>query len=318
MDRARLDTEARLPASADLDSLGTAAILGIIHEQDRTVPDAVATAIPAITLLVDAVVERMRRGGRLIYVGAGTSGRLGVLDASEVPPTFSEEPGRVVGVIAGGDAALRVSSEGTEDDAAGAWEALDALQVGARDVVLGIAAGGTTPYVWGAMLWAKGRGAGIGLVCCVSKERLRETGMRQAAGDVVLDIDGVDHLLCIPVGPEVVTGSTRMKAGTATKLVLNMISTAAMVRLGKTWGNLMVDLRASNDKLRDRARRILREALGVGEEEAGALLERAGGSVKRAIVMGRLGVEVSEAQRRLDAAGGRLRDVVGSEGPGPR
>ena len=311
MDRSRLDTEARLPASADLDAMSVAAVLHTINAQDCGVPEAVASAIPAITHLVEATVEAMRVGGRLIYLGAGTSGRLGVLDASEVPPTFHEEPGRVVGVIAGGDAALRRSSEGMEDDADGARSALDELGVNGRDIVLGIAAGGTTPYVWGGLSRAWREGATVGLLCCVSEPRLREAVDEEVQAGYGFAFDQIGHLLCIPVGPEVVTGSTRMKAGTATKLVLNMISTATMVRLGKTWGHLMVDLRASNIKLRGRARQILCDTLNMEDDEAASLLERASGSVKRAIVMGRLGVEAAEADRLLEGAEGRLRGVVG-------
>ncbi|MEM8782697.1 MAG: N-acetylmuramic acid 6-phosphate etherase [Planctomycetota bacterium] len=299
-DRGHLLTERRNDASASLDALDTEAALRVINAQDAAVPAAVAAAIPAIACLVDAVVAGMRRGGRLVYVGAGTSGRLGVLDASEVPPTFQADPGRVIGIIAGGDGALRVSSEGKEDDGHGAVAELEALRLTDADTLVGIAAGGTTPYVWGAVAFAKRRGAATGFVTCVPLADL------PASRDV-----GIDHGVELLVGPEVVTGSTRMKAGTATKLALNMISTLAMVRLGKTWGNLMIDVKASNAKLRDRAVRIVQSQTDLSREAALATLEQADGSTKLAIVMARLGLDADAARARLDEHGGRLRPLLG-------
>ena len=239
IDRGHLLTEQRLDDSRDLDAMSAVDVLKTINDQDASIAAVVRGATPAMAALVDTIVERMRHGGRLIYLGAGTSGRLGVLDASECPPTFHSDPNQVVGLIAGGDSALRRSSEGKEDDPEGARDALDELNVNANDTVVGIAAGGTTPYVLGALDLAKARGAATALITCVEPES-RSGSPRP---------DSPEHLIALPVGPEVVTGSTRMKAGTATKMALNMISTAVMVALGKTWGNLMVDLRATNAKL---------------------------------------------------------------------
>jgi N-acetylmuramic acid 6-phosphate etherase len=253
-------------------------------------------AIPRLSALVGAVAAALAKGGRLIYLGAGTSGRLGVLDASECPPTFHCEPEMVVGIIAGGDTALRRSSEGAEDDPRGAAAELRRLRVGRRDVVVGIAAGGTTPYVLGGLASARKRGAVTAMICCIRPRP---------------DWEPADHVIYLPVGPEVLTGSTRMKAGTATKLVLNMISTVAMVQQGKAWGNLMVDVRATNAKLRDRAARIIAGQCGLSRGAALELLGRAQGRVKVALVMAGRGVEPSEAQRLLRLHGGRLRAILG-------
>jgi N-acetylmuramic acid 6-phosphate etherase len=262
-----------------------------------------------LSLLVAAVVEALRSGGRLIYLGAGTSGRLGVLDASECPPTFSCDPAMVVGVIAGGDGALRRSSEGAEDDYHGAAAELRRLKVSRRDVVVGIAAGGTTPYVLGALALARRRGSVTALICNVGKSAVLS---QYGPGKALPASARPDHLICLPVGPEVLTGSTRMKAGTAAKLTLNMISTAAMVGLGKAWGNLMVDLRASNAKLRDRAARIVAAQCGLTRQQALAVLDRAGGQVKMALVMARRKVNARQAQRLLTQHRGRLRPIIGS------
>ena len=290
-------TEQRLPASADLDALSIDQALRLINDQDATVAATVRGALDAINRLVAATVTALRDGGRLIYIGAGTSGRLGVLDASECPPTFHSDPDQVVGLIAGGDCALRRSSEGMEDDPQGARAELERLNVAMHDVVVGIAAGGTTPYVRGAVTMAKARGAVTALICCT---QVNEELASQ-----------VDHLILVPVGPEVVTGSTRMKAGTATKMVLNMITTVAMVQLGKTWGNLMVALHASNAKLRDRAARILMRQTVLSRDDAMRLLDLAGGSVKLALVMALKNLDAPAAARLLDRHGGRLRPVLG-------
>jgi len=301
-DRGHLATEQRLPAARDLDTLSVAQTLQLINSQDAAIPAAVAAAIPLLTRLVDDVVAGLRRGGRLLYLGAGTSGRLGVLDASECPPTFHVDPGQVVGIIAGGDGALRKSSEGAEDDPAGAHDELTRLSVTANDVVVGIAAGGTTPYVHGALRFARARGAVTGLICCVHLDPAPPT-------DVAV------HLVELLVGPEVLTGSTRMKAGTATKLALNMISTTTMVQLGKAWGNLMVDVRASNIKLRDRAARIITSQTGLSRDQALALLDQAQGRVKHALVMAKRRVGYEEADGLLVQAfgqGKKLRDLIGN------
>ncbi len=296
-DRGHLATEHR-PAGGGIDDLSIEDGLRAINAQDALVPAAVAGAIPAIASLVRDVIARLADGGRLIYAGTGTSGRLGVLDAAECPPTFHSEPGMVDAVIAGGDAALRSSSEGREDDPGDAAEALQRLDLSSRDLLLAIAAGGTTPWAWAAARAARQRGCGTGFLCCVRLER----------DDLPV---AVDYLICVPVGAEVITGSTRMKAGTATKLVLNMISTQTMVHLGKTWGDLMVDLRASNAKLRDRGARIIQSQADLTRSQALDLLDRAGGRVKLALVMARLGVDADQAAQRLATTRGHLRPLLG-------
>ena len=317
--RGHLMTEQRNPSSMAIDALSIEATLRLINTQDMDVPRAVRDAIPQITKLVEAAAPRMAEGGRLVYIGAGTSGRLGVLDASEVPPTFHADDGQVVGIIAGGDGALRKSSEGKEDEWTGGHAQLQGLSLNERDTLVGIAAGGTTPYVWGALAYAKERGCATGFIACVP---LKAIMSRPRAGTVrpnepLPDVGSpklpaqVDFPIELLVGPEVVTGSTRMKAGTATKLCLNMISTTLMVQLGKAWGNLMVDVRATNAKLRDRAVRILTGQLDVSREEAIALLDAAHGRVKLALAMAKLKVNAEEAQRQLDAHGGKLRPLIG-------
>jgi N-acetylmuramic acid 6-phosphate etherase len=275
--------------------MDTRGVLLELSTADQAVAPRVRDELTHIGAFVDLVHPRLARGGRLIYLGAGTSGRLGVLDASECPPTFQTDPAMVVGLIAGGDSALRRSSEHREDEPHGAHAELDALGVNADDAVLGIAAGGTTPFVLGGVEHAKSLGAATGLLVCTPIDRPA----------------WCDVLIAIRTGPEVVTGSTRMKAGTATKLVLNMISTASMVRLGKTYGDLMVDLRATNDKLRDRAARIVSVIARVDRDTAFVLLDRADGFAKVAAAMGALGVDASEARARLESAGGSLRAVIG-------
>ncbi|MFG0251371.1 MAG: N-acetylmuramic acid 6-phosphate etherase [Phycisphaerales bacterium JB038] len=296
-DRSGIDTEQRNPRSAALDTLSVRQCVELINEEDRTVPEAVRGAVAELSAFIEAATANMRRGGRLIYIGAGTSGRLGVLDASECPPTFQSQPEQVVGIIAGGDSALRRSSESREDDPQGALPELDRLDIGERDTLLGIAAGSTTPYVLGALALAQQRGATTGLLCCSEIERPAH----------------VEHLMLLRTGPEIITGSTRMKAGTATKLALNTITTTIMVQLGKVYGNLMVDLRATNAKLRDRAARIVGELTGLPREESFALLERAEGQVKQAVVMHQRGVDHKEAQRLLDLARGDLRTALANE-----
>ena len=289
-------TERRNPRSADVDLASAQAIVDLINAEDRLVPDAVATQREEIARAVELAERTFRRGGRLFYIGAGTSGRLGVLDASECPPTFGTDPEMVQGLIAGGLPALTRAQEGAEDVLDAGARIMDEHGVSEKDFVVGIAASGTTPYVRAALARARELGATTGLVACSPPP---------AETLALLDV------AILPlVGPEVVTGSTRMKAGTATKLVLNTITTGAMIRLGKTYGNLMVDLRATNNKLKDRSERILNEVLGVSREEARALLERSGKSVKLAIVMHKLGVGREEAERRLAGAGGVIRRVI--------
>ncbi len=290
-----MTTEDSNPRTADLDTLPTAEILRRINAEDATVAGAVAEELPAIAAVVERVVAAFNRGGRLIYAGAGTSGRLAMLDAAECPPTYGIDPGRVQGLLAGGPMAMTTSVEAAEDDEAQGAREVDALGVGADDVVLGIAASGRTPYVVGALRRARARGA-----CAVALVGNRDGPVAAAA-----------ELVIAPrTGPEAVTGSTRMKAGTAQKMVLNMISTAAMVRTGHTYGNLMVDLHASNSKLRDRARRIVVQATGAGPEAAAEALSAAGGHAKTAIVMLRAGVDAQEARARLEQAGGRVRQAI--------
>ncbi|HEX6939951.1 MAG TPA: N-acetylmuramic acid 6-phosphate etherase [Longimicrobiales bacterium] len=290
-------TEQRNPKSARIDELSTIAIVDLINAEDRMVAQAVGEERQQIARAIDLIVDSFRRGGRLFYVGAGTSGRLGVLDAAEMPPTYRTDPEMVQGIIAGGYPALVRAQEGAEDHPEDGAAAIDERGVGSLDFVLGIAASGTTPYVHGALRRARERGARTGfLLCTYPSEELVRTH---------------DVVIAPLVGPEVITGSTRMKAGTATKMVLNTISTAAMVQLGKVYGNLMVDLQVTCQKLRDRGERILMETLGLERPQAADLLDRSGGHVKTAIVMGRLGVDREEARRRLDAVDGVIARVIG-------
>jgi N-acetylmuramic acid 6-phosphate etherase len=290
-------TEQRNPRSQRIDELDALGIVDLINAEDRMVAEAVGEERQSIARALELAEAAFRGGGRLIYVGAGTSGRLGVLDAAEMPPTYGTDPGMVRGVIAGGYDALVRAREGAEDRPADGAAAMDELGVDALDFVLGIATSGTTPYVHGALDRARALGARTGFLLCTypPPELL-------AKHDVVI---------APLVGPEVITGSTRMKAGTATKLVLNTITTGAMIRLGKVYGNLMVDLQVTCEKLRDRGERIIESLLGIEREEAGRLLERSGGQVKTALVMGRLGLGAEEARRRLDEAGGVVSRVLG-------
>ncbi|HEX5409011.1 MAG TPA: N-acetylmuramic acid 6-phosphate etherase [Gemmatimonadaceae bacterium] len=294
-------TERRNPRTATIDLASALEIVDLINAEDRTVADVVATQREQIARAIELTEEAFRAGGRLFYVGAGTSGRLGVLDASECPPTFGTEPEMVQGIIAGGFEALVRSREGAEDRGDDGGDAMTARDVGARDFVLGIAASGTTPYVHGALECAARRGARTGILAC------------SPPPDEILQL--VDVAIVPLTGPEVVTGSTRMKAGTATKLVLNTITTGAMIRMGKTYGNLMVDLRAMSAKLVDRGERILMEVCGVTRHDARTLIDAAGGSVKTAIVMRKLGVSRGEAEVKLAAAGGVIRRVVSDPPP---
>jgi N-acetylmuramic acid 6-phosphate etherase len=293
-----LTTEATNPDSADLDSLSSVELVRLINAEDAKIAAAVAKQTEVIAEAVDVIAARLADGGRLIYLGAGTSGRLGVLDASECPPTFNADPEQVVGVIAGGDRALRHAIEGAEDSADLAAEDLRKLKLSTKDVIVGIAASGTTPYVLGALDEARSVGAAtIGVTC-----------NRDAPITAHADI-----CIAVVTGPEVLSGSTRMKAGTATKMVLNMLTTASMVRLGKTYGNLMVDLRASNEKLVGRSLRILQTLSGLSADEARTVLDACGGELKTAIVSQRLDISAAEARQRLLAASGRLRAALGED-----
>lgn len=288
-------TEQPNAASASIDSLPVEQILGIINQEDRKVADAVGQEIPAISSAVEGIVSAIQSGGRLFYIGAGTSGRLGVLDAAECPPTFSVEAGLVQGIIAGGEAALARATEATEDDPASGER--DLLERGFRsdDVLVGIAASGRTPYVLGAVEAANRLGALTIGISCTQNSKLA----------------GLAKIPITPLpGPEIVAGSTRMKAGTATKLVLNMLTTATFIRLGYVFGNLMVNVQPKNSKLMDRARRIISHAAKVSYERAGELLAGAGDRVPVAIVMGRTGLGPEEAARRLASAGGRISEAL--------
>lgn len=294
---ATLVTEQRNPRSRRLDRLATPQVLRLMNREDRRVPRAVAREIPRIAKAVDLIVERLADGGRLFYVGAGTSGRLGVLDAAECPPTFGTPRTLVQGVIAGGRRALVRSVEGAEDDVRAPAEALRKLRMGAKDVVVGIMASRRTPYAIGAL--AYGRKVGAATIAVTANP----AGGARLPADVVI----APHL-----GPEVLTGSTRLKAGTAQKLVLNMLSTATMVRLGKVYENLMVDLRTASRKLEERTKRVFMQATGARYEETESWLRRAGGSLKVAIVMRRAGVTQAEARRRLKEAQGWVREAIRS------
>jgi N-acetylmuramic acid 6-phosphate etherase len=289
-------TEQRNPRSMRIDQLSTLDIVDLINAEDRMVAEAVGEERDAIAAAIEIVVDCFRRGGSLFYIGAGTSGRLGVLDASEMPPTYRTDPQLVQGIIAGGLDALVRAQEGAEDHPEDGAAAMEEREVGPDDFVLGIATSGTTPYVHGALRRARERGARTGfLLCTYPSPDLIETH---------------DVVIAPLVGPEVITGSTRMKAGTATKMVLNTLTTAAMVRLGKVYGNLMVDLQVTCQKLRDRGERILMETIAVERPDAARLLDDANGHVKVAIVMGRLGVDAATAEARLAAEGGLIARVI--------
>ncbi|MBP8972485.1 MAG: N-acetylmuramic acid 6-phosphate etherase [Anaerolineae bacterium] len=289
-------TEKRSERTVNIDRLDTLAILEVMNDEDATVPGAVRRVLPAIAQAVDTIVEHLQRGGRLLYVGAGTSGRLGVLDAVECVPTFNTDPDMVQGIIAGGPLALTHAVEGAEDDRAAGYAEMVARNVSERDVVVGIAASGQTPYVLGALEAANTAGAATVAITCNEPAPM---------------LDLATILIVALVGPEVIAGSTRLKAGTAQKLILNMLSTASMIRLGKVYQNLMVDMRVTNQKLMQRARRIVAEISGVSSEEADRLLAQAGGEIKTAIVMALLGIGPEVARARIAAAGGVLREAIG-------
>ena len=288
-------TEQPNPASESIDALPTSQILSIINDEDQKIATAVAAEIPAIARAVDTIVSALQQGGRVFYIGAGTSGRLGVLDAAECPPTFSVPADLFQGIIAGGESALARATETTEDDPAIGARDLAARGFRPPDVLVGIAASGRTPYVLGAVAEARHLGAKtISITCTPDSELAR----------------AVDIPIAPLPGPEIVAGSTRMKAGTATKLVLNMLSTAACIRLGYVYGNLMVNVQPKNSKLIDRARRIIARATGATYEKSGELLAASGNSVRTAIVMGKLGLTREQADERLACAGGRISEAL--------
>src|SRR5438128_6535384 len=290
-----LQTEARNPASTNLDELTPLQLVQLMNREDSRVISAVASQAEAIARAIEIIAERLRAGGRLVYVGAGTSGRLGVLDATECPPTFSAPPGQVIGVIAGGPTALTQAVEGAEDRPELGEQDLQALGIGRQDVLVGIATSGRTPYVLGAMAYARKQGAYTMSLSCNPQS----------------DLEALADLAITPVvGPEVLSGSTRLKAGTATKLVLNTLTTGAMVRLGKTYGNLMVDLRATNSKLRARTNRRVRTLTGLSVEEADSLLQQCGGESKTALVAHQAKLTPAEARARLQANGGQVRKAL--------
>jgi N-acetylmuramic acid 6-phosphate etherase len=288
-------TETINPRTRDIDRAPTLEMVRLIADEDARVAPAIAAEAENIARAIDAIAKRLQRGGRLIYIGAGTSGRLGVLDAAEIPPTFGVPSERVLAIIAGGSRAITQSIEGAEDDAdAGAGEIVH-VKVTKKDAVVGIAASGATPYVLGGMRAAKKRGAFVAGVACNSPSPMEE----------------IAEVMIAPlVGPEVIAGSTRLKAGTAQKMVLNMLSTGVMIRQGKTFGNLMVDVQATNAKLRERARRIVETACNLSRTEAGALLVLCNGEVKTALVVALARVSVKEARRRLRAAKGFVRQAL--------
>ena len=288
-------TESRNPRSMHIDSLDVPDILRIMNEEDALVPQAVARALPALVPLVEDIVAAFRRSARLVYIGAGTSGRLGVLDASECPPTFGVPAGMVVGLIAGGDAALRRSIEGAEDDPAAGEAALREIGFSPDDVLVGITASGSAPYVLGAMNYARSLGARVGAISCNADSKT---------------FDCADHRILLDVGPEIVTGSTRMKSGTAQKLVLNMLTTASMIRLGKVYGNLMVDLTPVNKKLVERSRRLVRQATGCDLAAADLAYAESGGKPKVAILMILLGMDASAAANLLEKGQGRIAEAL--------
>ncbi len=294
----QLTTEQRNPCSERIDSLSALDIVLLMNREDAQVAEAVRAQAATVAAAVEVIVERIGRGGRLVYLGAGTSGRLGVLDAAECPPTFNTPPSLVLGIIAGGPDALTTAVEGAEDHPEHAVRDLRARDFRAGDVLVGIATSGRTPYVIGGLAYARQIGAfTIGLTCNRDSQ-----------------LEAVSDLMIAPVvGPEVISGSTRLKAGTATKMVLNMLTTASMVRLGKTYGNWMVDLRATNSKLLARSQRIVAELAEVSEAAAAELLQQCAGEVKTAIVVRRLGVTPEQARRRLAHAHGHLRQALESD-----
>ena len=294
----KLPTEQRNPNTADIDRISTLEMVRRINDEDKKVAYAVEQELESVAQAVDAIYESLSSGGRLIYCGCGTSGRLGVLDAAECPPTYSTDPEMVQGIIAGGERAMFKAAEGAEDNADAGREDMQKIGLSAKDIVVGIAASGRTPYVLGAMAYAHEIGAKTVALTCNKASAMNE------AADISIGVE---------TGPEVITGSTRMKCGTAEKMVLNMLSTGAMIRLGKVYGNLMVDVMPTNEKLVRRAISIVSTAAGVDEELARQTLEQCGFSVKTAIVMLVRGLGVEEAEKRLGESGGVVARALGED-----
>ena len=288
-------TEQRNPASYQIDTKSTAEILTIINNEDKKVPEAVSQAIPQLTRLVDRAVEVFQKGGRLFYLGAGTSGRLGVLDASECPPTYGVSPDMVQGFIAGGDAALRRSIEGAEDDENHGIDQLRGAGFSVADMLVGITASGSAPYVLGALRYARSLGSPTGAISCNKDSHTFELA---------------DYPIYLPVGPEIVTGSTRMKSGTAQKLALNMITTTAMIRLGKVYNNFMIDLMPVNAKLVERSKRLINEITGCGEVRAAQIFEDSGRKIRTAVIMASLAVSKEEAEALLKQGNGNINNAL--------
>ena len=288
-------TEQRNPASYQIDTKSTVEILTIINNEDKKVPEAVSQAIPQLTRLVDRAVEVFQKGGRLFYLGAGTSGRLGVLDASECPPTYGVSPDMVQGFIAGGDAALRRSIEGAEDDEKHGIDQLRGAGFSVADMLVGITASGSAPYVLGALRYARSLGSPTGAISCNKDSHTFELA---------------DYPIYLPVGPEIVTGSTRMKSGTAQKLALNMITTTAMIRLGKVYNNFMIDLMPVNAKLVERSKRLINEITGCGEVRAAQIFEDSGRKIRTAVIMGSLAVSKEEAEALLKQGNGNINNAL--------
>ena len=288
-------TEQRNPASYQIDTKSTAEILTIINNEDKKVPEAVSQAIPQLTRLVDRAVEVFQKGGRLFYLGAGTSGRLGVLDASECPPTYGVSPDMVQGFIAGGDAALRRSIEGAEDDEKHGIDQLRGAGFSAADMLVGITASGSAPYVLGALRYARSLGSPTGAISCNKDSHTFELA---------------DYPIYLPVGPEIVTGSTRMKSGTAQKLALNMLTTTAMIRLGKVYNNFMIDLMPVNAKLVERSKRLINEITGCGEVRAAQIFEDSGRKIRTAVIMASLAVSKEEAEALLKQGNGNINNAL--------
>lgn len=291
-----MTTEKRNPRTMQLDTMSELEIVTTMNEEDARVPLAIAKKLPQIAQAAHWAAEAFEQGGRLFYMGAGTSGRLGVLDAAECPPTFGVAPGMVVGLIAGGEQAFLKAVEGAEDDRALGQSDLEAYGLNAKDVVIGIAASGRTPYVLGGLAYAKSVGCRTAAIACNTGSEIGR------AADLAIEVE---------VGPEVLTGSTRLKSGTAQKLILNMISTASMVRTGKVYQNLMVDVMQNNEKLHTRAENIVIDATGVTRPEARSTIDAAGGSVKVAITMLLADCSADEARSRLEKAGGHVRAAIG-------
>lgn len=295
IDLGSLSTERENEDTSDLDMLSVHEAVSLMNEQDATVAAAVKKVTPVVAQAIESIVARMSKGGRLIYVGAGTSGRLGILDAAECRPTFSVPDGVVVGVIAGGERAIQFAVEGAEDSEQDAIDDLAKIKLNSDDCVVGIAASGRTPYVISALSYARNVGALTVALSCNSDALISK---------------GADHAIEVITGPEVLTGSTRLKAATAQKMVLNMISTISMVKLGKTYGNLMVDLTITNEKLHERALRMIERVAGISRDKAEAVLQHANGELKVALVMAAAGVDVGQARARLSSAGGHLRGAI--------